>query len=223
MTLVGRFTPGYRWQLRLTRGMQVGMVALFVVGVLEGRTGIVVNTAVAFVVSLLPAYLERDYDIPLNAGLTLWLTAAVFLHALGTVGVPFTPGNFYSTLPWWDKVTHTLSSSIVAGAGYTTARAFDEHADSVSLPPRFMFVFILIITLAFGVFWEVIEFVIGEAAALTGSDAVLTQYGLTDTMLDLVFDTIGAVVVAVWGTAHLTDVVGAVTERLGERSKGSGP
>jgi hypothetical protein len=197
------------------------MVGLFVVGFVRGNTGILVNTAVAFGVSLLPALLERDYDIPLDTGLTLWITTAVFLHALGTVGIPGTEGTFYNSIPWWDNLTHTLSSSIVAAAGYTTARAFDEHSDAVRLPPRFMFVFILVVVLAFGVFWEVIEFAIGEVAALTGSRAVLTQYGLGDTMMDLVFDTVGAVIVAVWGTAYLTDIVGTLTDRLNDRTSGS--
>jgi hypothetical protein len=37
-------------------------------------------------------------------------------------------------------------------------------------------------------------------------------------MLDLVFDTVGAVVVATWGTAHLTGVVDAIQERIAARS-----
>ena len=221
MSYRDRLAVGARWQLRLTRGLQVAMVGLFAVGLVTRNTGVVVNAAAAFGVSLLPATLERDYDIPLNAGLTLWITTAVFLHALGAVVVPVAGVNIYSFVPWWDHLTHTLSSSIVAAVGYTTARAFDEHSKMVRLPPQFTFAFILVVTLAFGVFWEVIEFAIGEIAALTGG-AVLTQYGLRDTMLDLVFDTVGAVVVAVWGTAHLTDVVGAVTERLDERRADSG-
>lgn len=221
MSYRDRLAVGARWQLRLTRGLQVAMVGLFAVGLVTRNTGVVVNAAAAFGVSLLPATLERDYDIPLNAGLTLWITTAVFLHALGAVVVPVAGVNIYSFVPWWDHLTHTLSSSIVAAVGYTTARAFDEHSEMVRLPPQFTFAFILVVTLAFGVFWEVIEFAIGEIAALTGG-AVLTQYGLRDTMLDLVFDTVGAVVVAVWGTAHLTDVVGAVTERLDERRADSG-
>jgi hypothetical protein len=216
-----RLAVGARWQLRLTRGLQVAMVGLFAVGLVTRNTGVVVNAAAAFGVSLLPATLERDYDIPLNAGLTLWITTAVFLHALGAVVVPVAGVNIYNFVPWWDHLTHTLSSSIVAAVGYTTARAFDEHSKMVRLPPQFTFAFILVVTLAFGVFWEVIEFAIGEIAALTGG-AVLTQYGLRDTMLDLVFDTVGAVVVAVWGTAYLTDIVGAVTERLDERRADSG-
>ena len=221
MSYRDRLAVGARWQLRLTRGLQVAMVGLFAVGLATKNTGVVVNAAAAFGVSLLPATLERDYDIPLNAGLTLWITTAVFLHALGAVVVPVAGINIYSFVPWWDHLTHTLSSSIVAAVGYTTARAFDEHSEMVRLPPQFTFAFILVVTLAFGVFWEVVEFAIGEIAALTGG-AVLTQYGLRDTMLDLVFDTVGAVVVAVWGTAHLTDVVGAVTERLDERRADSG-
>jgi len=81
-----------------------------------------------------------------------------------------------------------------------------------------MFVFILMFVLAFGVAWEVLEFTITLAAEATGNATILTQFGLGDTMLDLVFDTIGAVVVAVWGTAHLTGVVGVVEGWLEERA-----
>jgi hypothetical protein len=201
-------------QRQLVRVMQVITVGLIFVGLERRNTGIVVNSAIALGVTYLPAVLERDYSLPMDAGLTLWITTAVFLHALGTVGVPGVPGSFYRDVWWWDHLTHTLSSSVVAAAGYATARALDEHSRSVSLPPRFMFVFILLFVLAFGVFWEVIEFVLGEAAAMLGSDGVLTQYGLADTMLDLVFDTVGGVIVAVWGSAYLTDVADALGARL---------
>jgi len=48
---------------------------------------------------------------------------------------------------------------------------------------------------------------------------VLTQYGLEDTMLDFVFNSIGAIVVALWGGAYLTDVSGAIRERLESRTE----
>ena len=199
--------------------MEASLVGMFFIGIERQSTGIVVNTAIGLFVSQLPALLERDYDIPLDTGLTLWITGAVWLHALGTVGLPGSEQNFYATVWWWDHVTHALSSSIVAAVGYTTVRAVDRHSDDIYLPPRFMFVFILLFVLAFGVLWEVIEFTLSEVAAMVGSTSVLTQYGLEDTMLDLVFDTIGAVVVAVWGTAHLTDVVGVVSDWLDGRSQ----
>jgi hypothetical protein len=194
--------------------MQLTLVGLLFVGLDRGDTGIIVNASIALVVSYLPALLEREYDLPMDAGLTLWITSAVFLHALGTVGIPGVTRNLYANVWWWDHLTHALSSSVVAATGYTVTRAIDEHSDAVYLPGRFMFVFVLLFVVAFGVLWEVIEFAVSEAARDVGAASVLVQYGLEDTLLDLVFDTVGGVIVAVWGTAHLTDLTGALTEKL---------
>ncbi len=217
-----------RAQRRLAWAMEVGLVAMFAVGVWLGNVGIIVNAGISLLVAQLPPILERDYHIPMDVALTLWLTTAVFLHALGTIPLPtdvvdivvsVPDGRAYVTLygsgGWWDHLTHSLSASVVAGVGYATARAFDVHSEDIYLPPQFMFVYLLLFVVAFGVFWEVIEFAIGESARLFGVGSVLTQYGLQDTMLDLVFNLLGGLVVAVWGTAYLTDVVDAISRRLG--------
>jgi hypothetical protein len=209
-------------QARIAQLMELLLVVILLVGIWDGETGVIVNTLVALGVTQLVPVLERDYGIPMDPALTLWITGAVFLHAVGVIGFPGSPTNLYQDLWWYDHMTHALSASVVAAAGYATARAVDLHTDEVNLPPRFMFAFILLLTVAFGVFWEVIEFVIGEGAAMLGGAPVLTQYGLDDSMLDLVFNTLGAIVVATWGTAYLTDVVGALTERLGGRQPDAG-
>ncbi|GAB6862991.1 hypothetical protein ACFR97_17315 [Haloplanus litoreus] len=205
-----------RRQRQLSRAMQAALTGLVFVGLYDGNPGIVLNAAIGLGVTHLPAVLERDYHIPMDPALTLWITVAVFLHALGTAGLPGSTVNLYRSVWWWDHLTHTLSSSIVAAAGYATARAIELHSDGVSLPGRFMFVFILLFVLAFGVFWEVIEFGVTAVASLMGTRSVLVQYGLDDTMLDLLFDTLGGVIVAVWGTAHLTDLVGVLSDRFGD-------
>lgn len=209
MRLRERLGVDERRQRQLTRSMQVALVGILAVGLYRADPGITVNAGLALAVTYLPALLERDHHIPMDAGLTLWLTGAVFLHALGTVGLPGA-GSFYTSVSWWDHLTHGLSASVVAGVGYTVARALDVHTDAVRLPPRFMFVFVLLFVLAFGVLWEVLEFAVGGYG-------FLTQYGIEDTLLDLVFDTLGGLVVALWGTAHLSDVVDALASRL-ERS-----
>ena len=206
-------------QQQLSRALSLALIGLLAVGIERGNVGIIVNSAVAILVTQLPALLERDYGIALDPALTLWITSAAFFHALGTVGLPGAEENFYVTIWWWDHFTHALSSSVVAAVGYTTVRALDEHTDEISIPSRFMFVFLLLFVMAFGVFWEVIEFSITLAASATGNDTILTQFGLTDTMLDLVFDAIGAIIVAVWGTAHLTGVVSHVETFLDRQSQ----
>ncbi|WP_256299617.1 DUF2238 domain-containing protein [Haloarchaeobius salinus] len=209
------------FQRRLTRAMQLTLVGLLFVGVERRNPGIVVNTLLGLGVTQLPSLLERDYDIPLDAGLTLWITTAAFLHALGTVGIPGTEATFYRSTTWWDHMTHALSSSLVAAVGYTTVRALDEHNEHIDIPPRFMFVFILSFVMAFGVVWELLEFGIGLVTASLGSDGFLIQFGVGDTMLDLLFNTAGGFVVAVWGQAYLTDVAGVLRDKLDSRDDDS--
>ena len=203
-------------QAQLARVLQFCLVGFVFVGLYEGQLGVVVNAAVGLGVSALPAVLERDYGVPMDPALVLWVTLAVFLHALGTVGIPGT-GSFYGNVWWWDHLTHTLSSSVVAAAGYATVRAIEEHTESVYLPGRFIAVFILLFVVAFGVFWEVIEFALGGLGSLLGGTSILTQYGLSDTMLDLLFDALGGLIVAIWGGAYLSDVTGALREKLDRR------
>jgi hypothetical protein len=198
--------------------MQVLMFAIFVIALDRGEMGTVVNTGVALGVTQLVPLLERDYDVPMDPALTLWITTAVFLHAVGTFGYRPGAAGAYQSLWWYDHLTHALSASVVAAVGYSATRAIDLHSPDVNLPSRFMFVFILLFVLAFGVFWEVIEFAITLTAEALGGETILTQYGIEDTMLDLLFNTGGAIVVATWGTAYLTDVTGAIQEKLQARA-----
>jgi hypothetical protein len=200
-----------------TSAMQYALFGMITVGFYEGSMGVMVNAGIGFVVTYVPAILERDYDIPMDPALVLWITTAVFLHAFGTLGLPGDVLSPYRSIWWWDHLTHTLSASIVAAVGYTAVRALDDHTDALDLPPKFVFVFVLLFTVAFGVFWEVIEFTLGELAAAAGTQGILTQYGLEDTMKDLLFDTLGGVVVGLWGTAYLSDVTGALSAKLDAR------
>jgi len=66
--------------------------------------------------------------------------------------------------------------------------------------------------------WEIIEFGARLFANVAGVDALLVQYGLEDTMLDLLFDALGAVVVAVVGTDGLEGTVEELRATFERRS-----
>lgn len=215
MSRLARVLPSQRRQKQLTRGMELVLVGLLFVGLERGEPGIIVNTGVALAILQLPAILERDYELPMDPRITLWISAAAFLHAVGVVGIPGMGWTFYKGLWWYDHVTHSLSASVVAAAGYATVRAIDIHSDDVHIPPKFAAVVILIFVLAFGVLWELLEFAIGIAADLTGVEGVLTQYGVEDSLKDLTFNTMGGVIVALWGGIYLTDLSSAISQKLG--------
>ncbi|GAB3684043.1 hypothetical protein GCM10028857_12520 [Salinarchaeum chitinilyticum] len=215
MSRVAKVLPSEHRQRQLTRAMEIALIGLLFIGLERGNPGIIVNTGVALAVMQLPAILQRDYGLPMDARLTLWISTAAFLHAVGVVGIPGMGWTFYKGLWWWDHVTHSLSASVVAAAGYATVRAVDIHSDDVQIPPRFAAVVILIFVLAFGVLWELLEFAIGISADLLGIQGILTQYGIEDTLKDLTFNTVGGLIVAIWGGIYLTDLSSAMGEKLG--------
>lgn len=185
------------------RLMQVVLGGIVAYALFTWSIGLLFNSALPLAITFVPAVLRRDYGIPMDLGLTLWITAAVFLHAVGALGP-------YRHVPWYDQVTHTLSASVVAGSGYALVRAAELHSDDISFPPAFRGIYLVIFVFAFGVLWEVLEFASGELAALVGGKAVLAQYGFDDIVMDLTFNAVGAVLVAVFGT----DVISRIPRAL---------
>ena len=209
MTLLPR--PSMPNQRRMTLGMQAALIALVGYGVVAGEPKAITNGTISLLITSVPALLERNYRIPLDPWLGLWITLAVFLHTAGSAGL-------YAVVGWWDHLTHAMSASLVAGVGYTFARAVDIHSDRIYLPRQFFFVYTLVVVLAFAVVWELFEFGLDVAADATGVSMPLAQHGLDDTVLDLVFNSVGALAVAAFGQAHL---VGATERALA--ALGAGP
>lgn len=199
--------PSRRNQRRLTRGMQLILLGIIVYGIAFSEPKAITNGTIALAITFAPALLERNYNVPLDPWLGLWITLAVFLHTMGSAGL-------YAQIEWWDHLTHAMSASVVAGVGYTFARSVDLHSDQIHLPKRFFFVYVLVFVLAFGVIWELFEFGLDIAADETGIQMPLAQHGLDDTVRDLMFNSVGAILVAIFGQAHLSNVAETVRESM---------
>lgn len=191
----------------LSRVMQVALGVLLLYGIVTLDLTTVSNAAIALGITFLPALLERDSRLTLEPGLVFWLTAAVFLHVLGSAGL-------YALISPWDSLTHTISASIVAAAGYAVVRAIDLHTDEIYFPPAMLFAFILVFVLAFGVVWELLEFTLDWSAQQLGISAVVAQHGLNDTIVDLVYNVVGAVIAAIWGSFYLTALSHRIAAQL---------
>jgi hypothetical protein len=186
--------------------MQLILLGIVGYGLVTGQPKAIINGGIGLVITVLPAVLERNYDLPLDPWLGVWITTAVFLHTLGSAGL-------YGLIYWWDNLTHAMSASLVAAVGYTAARAVDLHSDDIHVPRRFVFVYIFVVVLSFGVIWELFEFGLDIIADETGITMPLAQHGLDDTVRDLMFNSLGALLVALFGQVHLTDVAETVRER----------
>ncbi|WP_121743230.1 hypothetical protein [Natronorubrum halophilum] len=179
-------------ELRIVRGLQLVLVALLGYGIATFQFGISGRAGLALGITLLPAWLRWEYGYSMDAGLVLWITAAVILHTMGSLWL-------YEQYQWYDEIAHTVSASVIAGLGYAAFRAFELHSNEMNVPATFRSVFIVIFVLAIGVVWEVLEFALGGE--------VVTVYGIDDIVTDFVFNAVGAVIVAIWGIGYVSEFV----------------
>lgn len=198
MTLADHLGLSDREERLLTRGLQAVLVGLLVWGLAIANWNVAGSAAIALAVTLLPALLRREYGYSMEPGLVLWLTVAMMLHTGGMLGL-------YTAFSWYDEIAHTASATLIAGVGYASFRALELHTDDVDVPPEFRAVFIVIFVLAAGMLWEVFEYV--------GSSFV-EVYGVSDIATDLLFNGVGAVIVALWGTGYFGGLVGFFGQRI---------
>lgn len=210
VVLTDRLGISTRRQRQLVRMMQFLLVAMLLYGLWTRQVAVVTNATLGIVVSFIPALLERDYAVTLDPGLVLWITLAVFLHALGTAGL-------YDAIGTWDHLTHTLSATVVAAAGYATLRAIHLHSSPIYLPPWALFSSLIVFMLAISVIWEILEFFVDQGALRLDMEPILAQYGINDTIVDMLFNVFGAILLATWGTVYLTDVSDSLAAALEER------
>lgn len=183
----------------ITRGLQLVLGGVLVAGVVTTQVAMAVTGSIALGVTLLPALLRREYGYSMDAGLVLWITVAMLLHTVGSLGL-------YEQYQWYDEITHTASATIIAGIGYASFRALELHSEVIDVPSQFRAVFIVVFVLATGVFWEVLEYALG---------GFVTVYGIDDIVTDFVFNAVGAALVAIWGTGYVRNLVGFFYDRLG--------
>ena len=67
---------------------------------------------------------------------------------------------------------------------------------------------------SYGVVWELFEFALDIVSAKTGISMPLAQHGLDDTVLDQMYNSVGALIVATFGQAHLTGVAARIQKGL---------
>ena len=91
------------------------------------------------------------------------------------------------------------------------------HAEGIELPPAFLRAFTLLVVVAMGGIRELFELGIGTVATWMNADPPLVVLGLDDAILDVVFNAIGGVIIAVVGPGYLSELPSTLAGRVMDR------
>lgn len=143
----------------------------------------------AFLLSMSPLLIERSLKISLPWTLDLLIVVPLMLHVWGGVL------GLYS-IPYYDKIAHFISSIIIAFLALIIIYVLDMYWEGLKMDLFMIGFFIIIFTIALGGIWEIGEFISDEIIV----GAPKAQVSLSDTMMDLIYDSIAGIIVGVGGT-----------------------
>lgn len=185
---------------RLTFLLQAILVLGTAGAIWEGQWMTAVITAAIVLVTLGPLILQRRLDVFIPPEFALLAVGFVFASLfLGEVR------GYYTRFWWWDVALHTASGFLLGIVGFLLVYVLNEKEEiDVHMKPGFVAFFAFLFAVGFGAIWEVFEFAMDSLFGMNMQKAMFGDpSGLTDTMWDLIVDTVGAGVISILGYGYL--------------------
>lgn len=175
--------------------MKLILLLVFFSELFWGDYLVAAGALLALAISLLPAAIERSYHINLPWLIDLMVTLSLTLHTVGLYYDLYHNPSWW----WWDNFTHFLGTAVISLLAFYIVFSLD-YIKKIQLSLPFIVISTITTAMAIGALWEIGEF---HFDAIFGTQAIID---LADTIHDLEFDFLGAVVVSIIGTiytAHL--------------------
>ncbi len=113
--------------------------------------------------------------------------------------------SYYQRIWWWDIALHTTSGLLMGILGFLLIYVLNASKTiAFSMTPRFIAFFAFMFAVAVGALWEIFEYSMDLIFGANMQKAMFGDpSGLTDTMWDMIVNTIGAALISTLGWWYL--------------------
>jgi len=113
--------------------------------------------------------------------------------------------SYYERFWWWDIALHSGSGLLLGIVGFLLVYVLNESRRiDLHMRPGFVALFAFAFAVSVGALWEIFEFAADQFFGMQMQKPMLGDpSGLTDTMWDLIVDTLGAAVISGFGWWHM--------------------
>ncbi|MGK2906208.1 MAG: hypothetical protein ACSLFH_07685 [Desulfuromonadales bacterium] len=113
--------------------------------------------------------------------------------------------GYYLRFWWWDLALHTASGVLLGIVGFLLVYVLNEKEEiQIHMAPGFVALFAFLFGMGIGTLWEIFEYSMDQFFGMTMQKPMWDDpSGLTDTMWDMIVDSLGAAVIAVMGYGYL--------------------
>lgn len=187
-----RQTTGDHIQYLVMNALSVFLLLATTWALINGHYDVAVLSALVFGSRFLPKIIEHRYSISLpiefHGAVYLFMFASVFLGSAS---------DAYAMFWWWDMALH-LVSGLAASFGAFLFLYTLYVQGKLEITPLASAFFTFCVGLAVGSIWEIAEYAVDQLLGFSSQNS-----DLQDTMQDLVFDALGALLVSIAGYFYL--------------------
>lgn len=167
---------GLRKRLYIRIILTIFVVGILIARFLRGDFYTVFLCVLTLLLFEIPAFVNRKLNIKLPDALEIIILLFIFsAEILGEIG------SFYTYIPWWDTMLHTINGFLMAAIGFALIDILNNHPKfHINLSPVFVGFVAFCFSMTVGVVWEFFEF---------GMDV----FFMTDTQKDFIVNSISSV------------------------------
>jgi uncharacterized membrane protein YjdF len=157
-----------------------------------GERSIGLLTLLCFIAIIAPGYFTKNYIKKFPIEIEILLFIMVFLQFV--VGET---RDLYTSIPYYDKIVHYMLPMFLGILGFLIFYTM-YITGKLKTSKKVMMFIVIFITIGIGGTWEIIEytsdlFLVGKVSSIHHAQGNQQQDPLTDTMTDLIFDSLGAI------------------------------
>lgn len=147
-------------------------------------------------VTLSPAVLGRRFRVYIPP--EFQVLAVVFVFAALFLGEIH---SYYARFWWWDIALHTSSGLLMGILGFLLVYVLNESENvDIHMRAHFVALFAFLFAVMVGTLWEIFEFAMDQVVGTNMQKPMLGDpSGLTDTMWDMIVNTLGALAISTLG------------------------
>lgn len=124
------------------------MVRSIMIGNYEGTATCVLS----LLLLLVPSFLEGTMRLSISPLFEAIIYCFIFAaNILGEIA------NFYTNIPFWDTMLHTLNGFLFAAVGYSTVDLLNRSSKNIKLSPLYLTIVAFCFSMTIGVLWEFFE------------------------------------------------------------------
>jgi hypothetical protein len=168
-------------------GLKTCMIILLLISIINIQINWIFGCGLGIFLSFIPMILNKNYKIHLPLILDILITLALFLHIGGVLL------DAYQLIPFYDVLTHFVSSFIIAFLSFISIYIIDEFWDGLQMDKYALAFIVVLLTVSLGVVWEFAEW---SSDIFFGTHE---QWGYNDTIKDLSVDMLAGIVLAILG------------------------